>query len=116
MDPPPQAHTGVGHAPEYTTAARTGQLTVTMRTHCDSEHITAGPKPGAKPGVRPGTDSPGRPQREPAEAPASACAFTGPPTVASAAAYRSAGRTPPSAVTRCPSGRTSSTVCAAAPG
>jgi len=32
MDPPPQAHTGVGHAPEYTMALRTGQLRVTMWT------------------------------------------------------------------------------------
>lgn len=32
MDPPPQAHTGVGHDPEYTMPVRTGQLTVTMRT------------------------------------------------------------------------------------
>lgn len=64
MDPPPQAHTGVGHAPEYTTAARTGQLTVTMRTHCDSEHITAGPNPGRnsgpKAGAKPGTETRGR--------------------------------------------------------
>ncbi|BCL23408.1 hypothetical protein GCM10017668_52510 [Streptomyces tuirus] len=43
MDPPPQAHTGVGHEAEYTMAARAGQLTVTMRTHCDSEHIVAVP-------------------------------------------------------------------------
>lgn len=43
MDPPPQAHTGVGHAPEYTMAAQAGQLTVTMRTHRDSEHIVAVP-------------------------------------------------------------------------
>ncbi|CAM5696642.1 hypothetical protein SPURM210S_08092 [Streptomyces purpurascens] len=42
MDPPPQAHTGVGHAPEYTTAVRAGQLTVTMRTHCDREHVPSG--------------------------------------------------------------------------
>ncbi|GAA2305228.1 hypothetical protein GCM10010234_55690 [Streptomyces hawaiiensis] len=52
MDPPPQAHTGVGHAPEYTTATRTGQLTVTMRTHCDSEHITPAPIPGPDPRAR----------------------------------------------------------------
>ncbi|GHD66443.1 hypothetical protein GCM10010317_067760 [Streptomyces mirabilis] len=32
MDPPPQAHTGVGHDPEYTMAVRAGQLTVTMWT------------------------------------------------------------------------------------
>ncbi len=51
-------------------------------------------------------------------APASACVVVcaGPPSVASAAVYRSAGRTPFSAVTRCPSGRTRSTVCGAAPG
>ncbi|GGU34663.1 hypothetical protein GCM10010244_71260 [Streptomyces coeruleorubidus] len=42
MDPPPQAHTGVGHAPEYTMTARTGQLTVTMRTHGDNDHVTLG--------------------------------------------------------------------------
>jgi hypothetical protein len=33
MDPPPQAHTGVGHDPEYTMVVQTGQLTVTMWTH-----------------------------------------------------------------------------------
>lgn len=69
MDPPPQAHTGVGHAPEYTMTVRAGQLTVTMRTHGDRGHVT--PVPGC--------------QREPADAPASACAFAGPPTVACAA-------------------------------
>ncbi|MBB3075634.1 hypothetical protein FHS41_002103 [Streptomyces violarus] len=42
MDPPPQAHTGVSHAPEYTTVVRAGQLTVTMRTHCDREHVPSG--------------------------------------------------------------------------
>lgn len=55
-------------------------------------------------------------QREPARAPAPTSALTGPPNAASAAAYRSAGRTPLRAVTRWPSGRTSSTLCADAPG
>lgn len=53
----------------------------------------------------------------PAVAAAPAAAFVvPPPTAASAAVYRSAGRTPFRAVTRWPSGRTSRTVCAAAPG
>jgi hypothetical protein len=32
MDPPPQAHIGVGHDPEYTMTVQTGQLNVTMWT------------------------------------------------------------------------------------
>ncbi|GAA5073455.1 hypothetical protein GCM10023336_60830 [Streptomyces similanensis] len=32
MDPPPQAHIGVGHVREYTMTPRNGQPTVTMRT------------------------------------------------------------------------------------
>ncbi|GGM08827.1 hypothetical protein GCM10010129_60880 [Streptomyces fumigatiscleroticus] len=32
MDPPPQAHIGVGHGPEYTMAVRAGQLALGMRT------------------------------------------------------------------------------------
>ncbi len=32
MDPPPQAHIGVGHDPEYTMPVWAGQLTVAMRT------------------------------------------------------------------------------------
>ncbi len=80
MDPPPQAHTGVGHDAEYTTAGQAGQLAVTMWTHSDSER----------------TD-----HREAAPAPASASALAGgPPSTDSAAEYRSAGRTPLSAVTR----------------
>lgn len=35
MDPPPQARRGVGHGPEYTMTARSGQPTVTMWTHSD---------------------------------------------------------------------------------
>jgi len=78
MDPPPQVHTGVGHVAEYTTAVQDGQLAVTMWTHSDSErtgHLEAAP----------------------------ACASVladGPPSTDSAAEYRSAGRTPLSAVTR----------------
>lgn len=73
MDLPPQVDRGVGHGPEYSTAVRTGQLSVTMWTVWT-----------------------GRLQREPAVA----SVLAGPPRAASAAAYRSAGRTPLSAVTR----------------
>jgi hypothetical protein len=87
MDPPPQAYTGVGHDPEYTMTVQAGQFGVTVWTE------------GAQ------------------DVPAVASAVVrGPPSAASAASYRSAGRTPLNAVTRCPSGRISSTVCAAAPG
>ncbi len=36
MDPPPQAHIGVGigHVPEYSMTVLTGQLVVTMWTQC----------------------------------------------------------------------------------
>jgi hypothetical protein len=78
MDPPPQAHIGVGHAPEYTMWALEGQLMSAVRSLRAAD--------GA------------------------------PPRAASAAEYSSAGRTPANEATRCPSGRTSSTVCAEAPG
>lgn len=78
MDPPPQAHIGVGHAPQYTMCAQDGQLTSAVLS--------------------------------------SRTAVAAPPRAASAASYSSAGRTPLKAATRCPSGRTSSTVCAEAPG
>lgn len=60
MDPPPQAHAGVGHGPEYSMPVYSGQLTVTMWTE------------GDLPGQR---------------APEAACASSldTPPTVASAA-------------------------------
>lgn len=32
MDPPPQAHIGVGHDPEYSMPVQRGQLTVTLWT------------------------------------------------------------------------------------
>lgn len=38
MDPPPQAHIGVGHDPEYTMTVWAGQLAVTMRTGEETGH------------------------------------------------------------------------------
>ncbi len=66
MDPPPQAHTGVGHGPEYSMSGYSGQLTVTMWTEGDRAR--------------------GQRTPEPASASASASSFTAPPSVASAAA------------------------------
>lgn len=56
------------------------------------------------------------PPERPAARPPPVTGPCAPPRTAFAHAAISAGRTPDSAVTRWPSGRTSSTVCAAAPG
>ncbi len=132
MDPPPQVHAGVGHEREYTTRPRPGS---TPRHDVDdgvagprggrsetAEGALGAPRCSAGPGsARPrtrvllGALGPRAPLASLAPlAPGSAAAW--PPSAASAAAYMSAGRTPFSAVTRWPSGRTSSTVWAAAPG
>lgn len=87
MDPPPQAHIGVGHVLEYTMCACDGQLTSAVRS--ERVRVCAG---------------------------SSGSVSGPPPRAASAAAYSSAYRTPLKAVTRCPSGLTSSTVWAVAPG
>lgn len=69
MDPPPQAHTGVGHDPEYSTLPHSGQLTVTMWTEGDRAHGQRAPEPASAPSFS-----------------FSSFVCTAPPSVASAAA------------------------------
>lgn len=90
VDPPPQAHTGVRHDPEWTTAVPAGHGDRPQPVAHESSTRTA----------------PAGQRLDPATALASAASSAAvalaaaPPSAVSAAAYRSAGRTPPCAETR----------------
>lgn len=91
MDPPPQAYVVAGHSASEPRSPGDGQSITTVGVGVG---LAAGL---AVEGV--GTRDAGAPAR-----------------TVSAASYSSAGRTPAKVAARCPSGRTSSTVCAGAPG